>query len=352
MVAESSSRIYDIYTIRQGVPKPGSSCTGVHKESGILREVSARAKKDANAIKKEIHAMRALDSHPHIITLFDVFEDSKSVYLVTEPCDGGGLVDSIPRPGGFSEAKAAFLLKQLFCAVRYIHSRSFVHRNLHLGSLHLKAKGPVGGNSVLKVGSFELVCAFQPDVPLTAVCGPVGYMAPEVSDQEYNSPCDVWSCGVLSFMFLCGQLPFEGSSKEEIAQESNRGAFSFHPREWASVSELAKDLVRALLRRKPSQRWSAAEALRHRWFREAVRSLESNDLPETAGPVATSKGLLDLELDSAPQVDRDIFIPIQVNRCLKPTLLTGSPGDAVHRPAGPCANSDEIEPWGHPRVQL
>lgn len=356
-VTQSKSRIHDSYTIRQGVPKPGSSCAGVHKETGIIREVRARAKKEAHAIKQEIDAMRALESHPHIVSLFDVFEDSKSVYLVVEPCDGGWLKDSIPRPGGLSEAQAAFLLKQLLGAVRHMHRRSLVHRNLQLGSLSLKAKGPVGSNSVLKVGGFELACVFRPDELLTAVCGPIGYMAPEVSDKEYSSPCDVWSCGVLTFIFLCGQLPFGGGSDEEIARESYRGAFFFHPRDWASVSELAKDLIRALLRTRPAQRWSAAEALRHRWFKEAVRSLDFDDTAETAGLGANEKDpqfttLLDLELDSAPQVDRDIFIPIQVNRCLKPTLLTGTPGDATHRPAGPPANSYELEPWGRPMVQL
>lgn len=66
--------------------------------------------KDPARFKMEIDIMRELD-HPHIIKLFEVFEDSRFVYLVMELCEGGELFDRIIENVHFTESMARYYFK-------------------------------------------------------------------------------------------------------------------------------------------------------------------------------------------------------------------------------------------------
>merc|ERR1712113_659563 len=97
------------------------------------------------------------------------------------------------------------------------------------------------------------------------VSGSVEYMAPEAIDGEFSSASDLWSCGVIAFAMMSGYLPFRGES-DEVEVEVCRGAFFFNPLDWEQISDDAKDLIRRLLKRRPSQRCTAANALQDKWF--------------------------------------------------------------------------------------
>ena len=73
--------------------------------------------------------MKNLD-HPNILRLYEVFEDDKRYYLVTELCKGGELFDEIIKNGVFSEKAAAEVIQQILRAVSYCHEKEIVHRDL------------------------------------------------------------------------------------------------------------------------------------------------------------------------------------------------------------------------------
>mmetsp|Transcript_92019 Transcript_92019/g.137800 ORF Transcript_92019/g.137800 Transcript_92019/m.137800 type:complete len:83 (-) Transcript_92019:210-458(-) len=73
------------------------------------------------------------------------------------------------------------------------------------------------------------------------------YIAPEVIKKKYNEKCDVWSCGVILYILLCGYPPFNGSSNEIIMEGVKKGSYSFDPPEWDNVSDEAKDLIGKML---------------------------------------------------------------------------------------------------------
>jgi calcium-dependent protein kinase len=77
----------------------------------------------------EIDIMRQLD-HPNIVRLFEVFQDEKRFYLVTELCTGGELFDEITKRSHFSERDAASIIKQVLSAVAYCHAKQICHRDL------------------------------------------------------------------------------------------------------------------------------------------------------------------------------------------------------------------------------
>ena len=60
---------------------------------------------DVKRFKTEIEILRNLD-HPHIIKLFETYEDERKIYLVMELCEGGELFDNIMKEGHFTEVKA------------------------------------------------------------------------------------------------------------------------------------------------------------------------------------------------------------------------------------------------------
>lgn len=98
------------------------------------------------------------------------------------------------------------------------------------------------------------------------VVGTPYYVAPEVLKGNYNKSCDVWSLGVILFVFLCGYPPFEGDNNKEIFRNVLKQPLTFDPADWNTISETAKDLVRKMLNKDADTRISAQECLEHPWF--------------------------------------------------------------------------------------
>lgn len=80
-------------------------------------------------MKYEIDLLKNLD-HPNIVKLYEVFEDKKYIYLVTELCTGGELFDEIDARKRFNEKDAAVIMKQVLSAIAYCHNKKVAHRDL------------------------------------------------------------------------------------------------------------------------------------------------------------------------------------------------------------------------------
>ncbi|XP_040888472.1 peripheral plasma membrane protein CASK-like [Toxotes jaculatrix] len=91
---------------------------------------------------------------------------------------------------------------------------------------------------------------------------------------------DVWGCGVILFILLSGCLPFYGT-KERLFEAIIKGKYKMNPRQWAHISESAKDLVRRMLMLDPAERITVYEALNHPWLKERDRYAYKIHLPET-----------------------------------------------------------------------
>ena len=67
------------------------------------------------------------------------------------------------------------------------------------------------------------------------------YIAPEVLNKNYNSKCDIWSCGVICYILLSGMPPFNGQSDQEIMKKVRAGTFSFDDKVWNNISDNCKE---------------------------------------------------------------------------------------------------------------
>ena len=97
------------------------------------------------------------------------------------------------------------------------------------------------------------------------VFGTSYYLAPEVIEGVYSEKCDVWSVGVIMYILLTGEPPFNASTDEEVVELIKQGDFSMEGEAWDHITDEAKNLLSQVLTREKN-RLSAQEAFHPPWF--------------------------------------------------------------------------------------
>jgi calcium-dependent protein kinase len=246
-----------------------------------VKSVSTERNKDVARTRREIAILKMMD-HPHVVQLYETYGDAEHLHLVMELCPGGNLLQriiAIEESGHHvTEANVANLMNQVFSSVYYMHTMGVMHRDLKPENFVFANVGSSLEDSTLKCIDFGLSCTFTPGQVHTARVGTPWYMAPEVFTQSYGPECDMWSCGVIMYIMLCGYPPFPH------AGESSRWILSFRHQDWKGVSTGAKALVRQALRQEPEHRCTAERALHNDWVlqssplhRQAMARVESSD---------------------------------------------------------------------------
>eukprot|EP00928_Gymnodinium_smaydae_P013440 TRINITY_DN148_c1_g1_i1.p1 TRINITY_DN148_c1_g1~~TRINITY_DN148_c1_g1_i1.p1 ORF type:complete len:491 (+),score=134.24 TRINITY_DN148_c1_g1_i1:120-1592(+) len=280
-IADNPGRIEQFYKLdrkKLGEGSFGSVCKATEKNSTKSFAVKSIPKKRVDKpekLKQEIALMKIMD-HPHIIRLFETFQDAQNVYLVMEVCTGGELFDRIVEVGRFSEKQAAVLMRQIIGAVFYMHQSHVCHRDLKPENFLLTNKNSIE-SSTLKIIDFGLSCSFKDGDFLTTKAGTPYYVSPQVLAGKYTKACDNWSCGTIMYVLLCGYPPFYGDSDGQILQKVRLGNYSFAARDWKNVSEDAKNLIRHLLKMNEMARMTAEGAVNDVWFTKWAP--QSHDVP-------------------------------------------------------------------------
>ena len=241
-----------------------------HKKMNEVRAMKITNKKSVSS-KYEIEILRKI-SHPNIANIFEIFEDSKKYYIIMEFLEGGELFDAITSIGSFSEESACQIMKQILSAIFYLHSSNIVHRDLKPENIMLLQK-PQNDNYHIKLIDFGTAKEFKPGKKMCKFIGTSYYIAPEVLKERYDEKCDVWSCGIILYILLCGYPPFNGNTNVEIFQAIQNQNPIFTGEEWEDITSEAKDLIKLMLKKNPNERWSAEQCLKHKWF----KMLEDNE---------------------------------------------------------------------------
>ena len=241
-----------------------------HKKMNEVRAMKITNKKSVSS-KYEIEILRKI-SHPNITNIFEIFEDSKKYYIIMEFLEGGELFDAITSIGSFSEESACQIMKQILSAIFYLHSSNIVHRDLKPENIMLLQK-PQNDNYHIKLIDFGTAKEFKPGKKMCKFIGTSYYIAPEVLKERYDEKCDVWSCGIILYILLCGYPPFNGNTNVEIFQAIQNQNPIFTGEEWEDITSEAKDLIKLMLKKNPNERWSAEQCLKHKWF----KMLEDNE---------------------------------------------------------------------------
>ncbi|MBN3321679.1 KS6A3 kinase, partial [Atractosteus spatula] len=228
--------------------------------------IISKAKRDPT---EEVEILLRYGQHPNIITLKDVYDDGRSVYLVTELMKGGELLDKILRQKFFSEREASAVLYTITRTVEYLHVQGVVHRDLKPSNILYVDES--GNPESIRICDFGFAKQLRAENGLLMTpCYTANFVAPEVlKKQGYDAACDIWSLGVLLYTMLTGFTPFANGpddTPEEILARIGSGKFSLSGGYWNSVSTEAKDLVSKMLHVDPHQRLTAAQVLRHPWI--------------------------------------------------------------------------------------
>ena len=240
------------------------------------KEILKSKVEDLYNFRNEINILSKVD-HPNIIRIFEIFEDSRYISIIMGYCTGGDLFQKInelaEKDQAFSEKEAVKIFKQLMSAVSYCHSQGICHRDLKPDNIIFVNKEP---NSPIKVIDFGLSKIFGELKPImkgnkieknimSLRVGTAYYMSPEVLQGNYDNKCDIWSCGVILYILLCGYPPFDGDTQNDILKAISKKKYSFPEEEWKSVSDDAKDLIKHMLC-DTDKRFNAQNVLNHPWI--------------------------------------------------------------------------------------
>ncbi|NWZ25807.1 KS6A2 kinase, partial [Asarcornis scutulata] len=240
----------------------------VHKatETEFAVKIIDKSKRDPS---EEIEILLRYGQHPNIITLKDVYDDGKYVYLVMELMRGGELLDRILRQKCFSEREASAVLCTITRTVDYLHSQGVVHRDLKPSNILYMDES--GNPDSIRICDFGFAKQLRAENGLLMTpCYTANFVAPEVlKRQGYDAACDIWSLGILLYTMLAGFTPFANGpddTPEEILARIGSGKYALTGGNWDSVSDTAKDIVSKMLHVDPHQRLTAVQVLRHPWI--------------------------------------------------------------------------------------
>ena len=198
-----------------------------------------------------------LIEHPHVLALYDVYENEKFLYLVMEHVSGGELFDYLVKKGRLIPREARKFFCQIISAVDFCHKHNVCHRDLKPENLLLDASGNI------RVADFGMA-SLQPDGDLLETsCGSPHYACPEViRGERYDGrSADVWSCGVILFALLVGSLPFDDANLRNLLEKVKRGTFHIPH----FVPEEAKKLLKGMIEVDIKKRFKMSDVMKHSW---------------------------------------------------------------------------------------
>jgi calcium-dependent protein kinase len=220
---------------------------------------------EENEILNEINILKTMD-HPSILKIFEFYSNKTSYSIVTELCPQGELFNEIIQKGPFTEKYSAYVMYQILSAVNYCHKMHIIHRDLKPENILIVDRDKDYDLPIIKICDFGTSKIVEKGQIQKKKIGSSYYMAPEVLKKHYNEKCDVWSCGVIMYILLTAEPPFNGREDDEIFAKILKGQYDTKP--LSKYSSNCLDLIENLLKYNDNERFSAEQALNHVWFQD------------------------------------------------------------------------------------
>ncbi|KAM3867663.1 serine/threonine-protein kinase ULK1a [Diretmus argenteus] len=239
---------------------------------------------------KEIKILKEL-KHENIVGLLDYQETGGCVYLVMEYCNGGDLAEYLQSKGTLSEDTIRVFLLQIAQAMKVLHSKGILHRDLKPQNIllcHPEGRRSSPNNICIKIADFGFARHLQTNTMAATLCGSPMYMAPEViMSQNYDAKADLWSIGTIVYQCLTGKAPFHASTPQELRlfYESNRTLLPSIPRE---TSSHLRHLLLGLLQRNHKERMNFDEFFHHPFLESSSSAKKSSPAPMLSYPSSVS----------------------------------------------------------------
>ncbi|KAK6637873.1 hypothetical protein RUM44_008295 [Polyplax serrata] len=271
--------------------------------------------KSQNLLGKEIKILKELTElhHENVVALLDCKETPLNVFLVMEYCNGGDLADYLNAKGTLSEDTIRLFLCQLAGAMKALHEKGVVHRDLKpqniLLSHNRKSNPPHPQDIKLKIADFGFARFLQDGVMAATLCGSPMYMAPEViMSLQYDAKADLWSLGTIVFQCLTGKAPFQAHTPQALKQFYEKNS-NLAPKIPNGTSTELVSLLSGLLRRNAKDRMSFDVFFNHPFLRPPSpvnnKPVELGVSPVTPRPTSPPTSFC----DSPEETDDFVLVP-------------------------------------------
>ncbi|GFU37972.1 hypothetical protein NPIL_364941 [Nephila pilipes] len=205
---------------------------------------------------KEVEVLSQM-KHPNIITYHKSFEENGNLYIVTDYCDGGDLYSKIRIQKGtyFTENQILDWFVQICLAVKHVHDRHILHRDIKTQNIFLTKSG------IAKLGDFGIARILNNTSELAQTCiGTPYYLSPEICENKpYNNKSDIWSLGCVLYELTTLKHAFEAKNIKNLVFKIIKGSLPQIPDIYSS--EL-KSLLAQIFVRNPHDRPSVNAILR------------------------------------------------------------------------------------------
>ncbi|EPD60504.1 hypothetical protein HMPREF1211_05254 [Streptomyces sp. HGB0020] len=195
---------------------------------------------------REARATARID-HPNVVRVYDVVDEGERLWIVMELVAGRSLERIMAEEGPLGTARTARIGLGLVAALRQVHDRGVLHRDIKPGNVLVEE----GGERIV-LTDFG-IAAIQDAKALTMVGMLVGspdYMAPErISGRPQGPPSDVWSLGATLCAALGGRSPFS----RDTTLATLHAVLYEEPQLPAAAGPL-RDVLAALLEKEPTVR--------------------------------------------------------------------------------------------------
>jgi len=260
-----------------GLKRPEVAQDGQDESPRTAERAQREALSRKASFERERHILSQLE-HPHIVRMFECFEERSALYIVMELCYGGELYVRIVKKaresrgvgGGFEEQTARSFFRQMLFATSYLHAHRIVHRDIKTENFLLLGEAGTPEGEMIKLCDFGTAVQLTETQPRAMErIGTLSYTAPEIYVKEgADTVADAWSLGVVLYVLLVGASPFRTTGeepREETIRRIKSGEFDQTRHAWKSLSSGGQDIIQSFLVVKEEKRLSSANALRHHW---------------------------------------------------------------------------------------
>ncbi|XP_051472422.1 serine/threonine-protein kinase Nek1 isoform X10 [Apus apus] len=232
----------------------------------VIKEIniSKMSNKEREESRREV-AVLANMKHPNIVLYRESFEENGCLYIVMDYCEGGDLFKKINAQKGilFSEDQILDWFVQICLALKHIHDRKILHRDIKSQNIFLTKDGTI------QLGDFGIARVLNSTAELARTCiGTPYYLSPEIcQNKPYNNKSDIWALGCVLYEMCTLKHAFEAGNMKNLVLKIISGPF---PPVSMHYSYDLRNLLSQLFKRNPRNRPSVNSILEKNFIAKRV----------------------------------------------------------------------------------